>query len=405
MKAFAALSLAAVASGKVYFQEDFKTDFSKRWTVGVDSKPAAELGQWTWTGGDYAASGDKGIKTSEDARFYSLTAPFDAEFDNKGKDLVVSYTVKHEQNIDCGGAYIKLLPPGFEAKKFGGETPYAVMFGPDVCGTSTRKTHVIFTDDAGKNHLIKKTVKVETDNLSHRYTLVLKNDNSFEVFIDGKSVEKGTLEKDFDIIPSKTIKDPEAKKPADWVDNAQIDDPTDVKPAGYDDIPARIADAAAKKPEDWDDEEDGEWEAPTVANPEYKGPWSAKKIANPEYKGVWVHPEIANPEYKEEAAAVAYHVCEPCSAVGFELWQVKAGTIFDDIIVTDSLAEADAFAAATFDAEKDVEKTAYDAIQAAKKEKEEAERKEAEEKRKAEEAAKGDAAAEDAEDADEDDEL
>lgn len=79
---------------------------------------------------------------------------------------------------------------------------------------------------------------------------------------------------------------------------------------------------------------------------------------------MWVHPEIANPEFKEEAAAVAYHVCEPCSAVGFELWQVKAGTIFDDIIVTDSLAEADAFAATTFDAEKDVEKAAYDAIQA-----------------------------------------
>ena len=165
---------------------------------------------------------------------------------------------------------LQLLPPGFDAKKFSGETPYAVMFGPDVCGTSTRKTHVIFTDDAGKNHLIKKSVKVETDNLSHRYTLVLKNDNSFEVFIDGKSVEKGTLEADFDIIPSKTIKDPAASKPADWVDNAQIDDPTDVKPAGYDDIPARIPDAAAKKPEDWDDEEDGEWEAPTVANPDYK---------------------------------------------------------------------------------------------------------------------------------------
>jgi hypothetical protein len=144
------------------------------------------------------------------------------------------------------------------------------MFGPDVCGTSTRKTHVIFTDDAGKNHLIKKNVKVETDNLSHRYTLVLKNDNSFEVFIDGASVEKGTLAADFDIIPPKTIKDPESKKPADWVDNAEIADPTDIKPAGYDDIPARIPDASAKKPEDWDDEEDGEWEAPTVANPDYK---------------------------------------------------------------------------------------------------------------------------------------
>ena len=101
-------------------------------------------------------------------------------------------------------------------------------------------------------------------------------------------------------------------------------------------------------------------------------------------------------------------MCEPCSAVGFELWQVKAGTIFDDIIVTDSLAEADAFAAATFDAEKDVEKTAYDAIQAEKKAKEEAEQKAAEEKRKADEAEKAAAGgdAEEAEDEDDDsDEL
>ena len=74
----------------------------------LPSVDPSQLGKWTWTGGDYAASGDKGIKTSEDARFYSLTAPFDAEFNNKGKDLVVSYTVKHEQNIDCGGAYIKV---------------------------------------------------------------------------------------------------------------------------------------------------------------------------------------------------------------------------------------------------------------------------------------------------------
>jgi hypothetical protein len=27
---------------------------------------------------------------------------------SEGKDLVVAFTVKHEQNIDCGGAYIKV---------------------------------------------------------------------------------------------------------------------------------------------------------------------------------------------------------------------------------------------------------------------------------------------------------
>lgn len=138
---------------------------------------------------------DKGIQTNPDARFFSLTAPMDAEVSNEGKDLVVSYTVRHDQNLDCGGAYLKvcdtrhrlscarmqgcyacapmfadvcctcaarqidtwlarrnagqaaavfnnltqrrcrhlslqLMPPGFDAKKFGGDTPYSIMFGP-----------------------------------------------------------------------------------------------------------------------------------------------------------------------------------------------------------------------------------------------------------------------------------
>lgn len=30
------------------------------------------------------------------------------------------------------------------------------------------------------------------------------------------------------------------------------------------------------QPEDWDNDEDGEWTAPTIPNPEYKGPWTQK---------------------------------------------------------------------------------------------------------------------------------
>jgi len=32
------------------------------------------------------------------------------EVDNTGKDLVVQFSVKHAQKLDCGGGYIKLLP-------------------------------------------------------------------------------------------------------------------------------------------------------------------------------------------------------------------------------------------------------------------------------------------------------
>lgn len=137
-----------------------------------------------------------------------------------------------------------------------------------------------------------------------------------------------------------------------------------------------------------------------IDNPEFKGEWKPKMIPNPAYKGPWIHPEIDNPDFKDDSKV--YNVCNPCGAVGFELWQVKSGTIFDDIIVTDSLAEAEAFAAATFDVKQPVEKAAYDEGEAAKRAAEEEARKKAEEERKASEATKS----EDDEDEDDDkDEL
>lgn len=48
--------------------------------------------------------------------------------------------------------------------------------------------------------------------------------------IDNEKVESGSLEEDWDFLPPKKIKDPEAKKPEDWDDRAKIDDETDTKP-------------------------------------------------------------------------------------------------------------------------------------------------------------------------------
>lgn len=64
-----------------------------------------------------------GIQTSEDYRFYAISAEF-PEFSNKDKTLVFQFSVKHEQKLDCGGGYMKLLSGEVDQKKFGGETPY-----------------------------------------------------------------------------------------------------------------------------------------------------------------------------------------------------------------------------------------------------------------------------------------
>ena len=56
------------------------------------------------------------------------------------------------------------------------------------------------------------------------YTLIVNPDGTYEVLIDNESAQKGSIEDDWDILPAKMIKDPEAKKPEDWDDRAKIDD-------------------------------------------------------------------------------------------------------------------------------------------------------------------------------------
>merc|ERR1711861_32484 len=111
---------------------------------------------------------------------------------------------------------------------------------------------------------------------------------------------EGSIKEDWEVLKPKQINDPDDKS---------------------------IVDEEAKKPDDWDDEEDGEWEAPMKDNPDYKGVWEAKKIDNP--------------EFVDDDAVYKFG---EFGFIGFDLWQVKAETIFDNIIITDDVAEADAFA-------------------------------------------------------------
>lgn len=156
--------------------------------------------------------------------------------------------------------------------------------GPDICGPGTKKVHVIFSYN-GKNLLINKDIRCSDDVYTHVYTLIVKPDNTYEVLIDNEKVESGELEADWDFLPPKKIKDPEAKKPEDWDEKPTIDDPNDEKPEDWD-KPEHIPDPAATKPEDWDDEMDGEWEPAMIDNPDFKGEWKPKQIDNPNYKVV-----------------------------------------------------------------------------------------------------------------------
>merc|ERR1719163_206911 len=369
-----AVSCIALATAEVYFEEDFSGDWESRW---VHSEAKDDYGLMKVTAGKYYGDEEaaKGLQTSQDAKFYAISTT-NKEFSNDGKTLVIQFSVKHEQDIDCGGAYLKL--GAFDQEKFEGSSEYNIMFGPDICGSSTKKTHVIF-NYKGKNLDKKKEVRCESDTLSHLYTLIVKPDNTYEVQIDTNKVDSGSLSDGWDFLEPKQIRDPEEKKPADWVDEAEMDDPEDKKPEGYDDIPAKISDPKATKPDDWDTESDGEWEAPQIDNPDFKGPWKVKRIKNPAYKGVWEAKLIDNPKFVDDDKLYSY---PKFSTVGIDIWQVKSGTIFDNILITDDVDYAKAHADKTWKAQKDGEKAMKEKADEEKRKKDEEERAKKEEERK-----------------------
>jgi len=337
-------ALVAFCTSHVYFHDDFSDpNWESRWVVSDWKRDKGEAGDWALSAGKYFTdeSKERGLKTLNDARFYDISAAHE-EFSNRGKTLIIQLSVKHEQNIDCGGGYVKLVPADTltDQKAFQGgesETKYNIMFGPDICGY-TKKVHFIL-NKKGTNHLINQDIPAESDEFTHVYTGVLNSDNTFKVYVDGVEKKSGSIPEFWNILPPKQINDPSQSKPADWVDERMINDPNDVKPEGWDDIPSEVVDPDAKKPEDWDDDLDGEWEAPKVANPEYKGPWSAKKIDNPAYKGPWVHPQIDNPEYADDPELYAF---DSFKYLGIDVWQVKAGTIFSNFLLTDDWNAAQA---------------------------------------------------------------
>merc|ERR1712194_281705 len=51
--------------------------------------------------------------------------------------------------------------------------------------------------------------------------------------------------------------------------------------------------------------------------------------------------KIANPEYEDDDKLYKY---DSIGFIGFDLWQVKGGSIFDNVVITDDVATADKFA-------------------------------------------------------------
>ncbi|XP_061538987.1 calreticulin-like [Phycodurus eques] len=372
MSAVALLLLPLLSFGHaaIFFKEQFLDGdgWRSRW---VESKHRDDYGQWELSAGKFYGDAelDKGLQTSEDAHFYALSARMEP-FSNEGKVLVIQFSVKHQQKLNCGGGYVKIFPARLDQNRMNDQSPFYIMFGADICGSRNKKVHVIL-NYKGRGHLIKKNIPCKDDELSHVYTLVLRPDQTYQVKIDNREAAAGSLEDDWDLLPPRTVKDPLAGKPVDWDDRPAVDDPADTKPEDWDQ-PETIPDPKHRKPSDWDEGFDGKWAPRTTINPDYKGDWTPKQMDNPDYKGPWVHPEIANPDYVHDADMYKF---DDIGVLGLELWQVKSGTIFDNFLIADDVQEAEEFARQTWGLTQAAEKKM-------KEERDELERKEWEEEEK-----------------------
>ncbi|RWW51853.1 hypothetical protein BHE74_00041767, partial [Ensete ventricosum] len=102
-------------------------------------------------------------------------------------------------------------------------SPLAAAIAVALAVVSIASAEVYFEERFGE-------VTCETDQLTHVYTFVVRPDATYTILIDNNEKQTGSLYSDWDILPPKQIKDPDAKKPEDWDDKEYIPDPEDKKP-------------------------------------------------------------------------------------------------------------------------------------------------------------------------------
>ena len=312
------------ARSTIYFREDFDDYSLQRWQRPEKVRKGIQLGKVRSSTGDFYGNEQKwrGMETMDSYRFYYMTSNFSKIMDTRNSDFVLQYTVRMNYHVDCSGQYIKLLDKDADIRSFSNATKYEVMFGPDVCGSTMRKLHVILRYK-GQEYPTLRPINCIKDHLTHSYTLIIRKNNTYEVDIDGEAVDESTLAERFDV-PEDEIVAPE--KPADWDDEEYILDVNDKKPDDWE-TEEFIPDPEAIKPFDWDDSIHP-WEPGLIRNPNYKGEWKQRMIKNPNYKGIW-QPRL---EVFGHFNSLKY--------MGIEFFQNCPGSHFDNFLVSDDEKEA-----------------------------------------------------------------
>lgn len=324
----------------VYFEERFdKGNWEKRWTKSLRADKDKIIGRTKISAGSFFVDRKKqrGLMTLDSNRQYIYSAKFNKCFNTSGKDLIFQFTIKNENKIEKGHIGLKLFSSKFKPHKFSSKTKYEILFGPDF--NDWDRQHLEFRVVRNRTSYVSmKPVLAFTDKFTHLYTLVIYANQTYKIIKDGFVDIENHVEDDFCYCQPREIPDPYAVKPDDWCDTPEIDDPDDIPPKELGDIPRYVPDLSVKKPLDWVDEKDGVWTPPMMLNPIFKSlDWKPRKVPNPKYRGQWQPQNISNPEYDPDPK---FAKPEDLCYVGIDSYVDHSGTIWDNILVTDSIEYA-----------------------------------------------------------------
>ena len=326
LAAAAAFASATPAFGKIFFHEKF--DNMDNW---VQSEFSSVYGKFIIE--------DGGLVANESDKHYALSAPIGGTtgIHNEEKTFVISFTYQHkDHHKNCDGGYIKLMGNVEDPKKINDEATYQIMFGPDRCD-GRNKVQLILGNYPLEIEWAHE-VAFPQDPVTHAYTLAIFPDDTYKVFVDKKLKKKGSLKPDFPKMLEKIwIPNPDDKKPADWVDAAYIDDPEDEKPEDWDERKYIKMPGNPSPPWNWDEEKDGKWEVPEIPNIKYRGKWKPKQIPNPAYKGEWKPTHIRNEKF--DPTKPVHIFGEPLRFICIDVFQMRKGGRFDNIVIGDDVAE------------------------------------------------------------------
>lgn len=391
--------------GAFFDQFDYASLAESGWVVskGQKSDGSSYSGQWAIEESRVypGLEGDKGLVMKTEAAFYAISKKLPELVDVAQGDLVVQFEVKFQSGVSCAGAYVKLINDLGDPKQFSDETPFEIMFGPDICGSNSKVVlHVRTGEGAEKvESRIRNLPMARSNPLTNLYTLVLRKNYDVEIRINGEVAKAGNLFTPHFMAPPldtpEFIEDSNAQKPSDWDERRYIIDEEATKPEGWDEAegarwipdpnvhkpagwnddesePELIPDAGAQKPKEWDEEEDGEWKAPLVRNPACLygcGRWEAPKIANPDYRGAWYPPQILNPNYQgtwkppkvknPRFSSDKRLKWSPVEALGFEVWSMDSGILIDNLYVGQLVGEAENIGNSTFLSKSEAEYEDY----------------------------------------------